>query len=137
MRRARTHHVLLLIALLHLFADAAFAGGVVLCVGPDDHRALESERSVDFGCEALAPSANAQRAELQALPGDCDDSPVHSDAEMVSKEQESSGSTPGQISLLVSLDFRTSLAPRAGLTLATASGRAPELRALRTTVLLL
>lgn len=86
MRRTRTRYILLLVALLHLVADAAFAGGVVLCVGPNDHRALETGHL--GGCEVSTPKRDL--AQLDTLPSDCSDSAVHSDPELVNENEDAS-----------------------------------------------
>ena len=45
-------HLLLAIALCHLFGDMAFAGSAILCIGANDHRALEMEHLAGQGCES-------------------------------------------------------------------------------------
>ncbi|MBW2270721.1 MAG: hypothetical protein JRH16_19320 [Deltaproteobacteria bacterium] len=137
MRRAQTRHLLLLIALLHLAVDVAFAGGVVICVGPDDHRALESEHISRLGCEASSLLGEAGHAAADFSPRDCSDSPVHSEAEMVSREEDPAAFVVWRVALPIPLELD---APLAGTTLgvlARAPALAPGLLAHRTTVLLL
>lgn len=89
MKSSRSHRILLLAALLHLAAEAAAAGGAVLCVGPNDHQAIELGHSAQ-GCEppdeaAAVVAHDAFAANPAAdLPdcADCVDTPLHADAEM-------------------------------------------------------
>ena len=74
--------------MIHLFADVAFAGGAVLCVGPDDHAAIEvGHLSPD--CEPLRPSGlHTGIGDAYSTSGDCaecTDIPLHSEAEMASE----------------------------------------------------
>ncbi len=74
---------LLAVALFHLFSDVAFAGGAILCVGPNDHRAVEI-RHLAPDCEPavnLATSAVGIDSQDGECAG-CTDSPLHSEAEL-------------------------------------------------------
>lgn len=134
MKRPRARHLLFLIALLHLAADMASAGGMVFCVGPDDHRALETEHLAGAGCEL--PSAG-ETTSLNALASDCTDSPLHPDADIAAGSQP-----PARFSLaLLALPSRFAThAPLSAPAIRTHQ-RAPDLNAglsrRRTTVLLL
>ncbi len=86
MKTSRTHHFLLLTALFHLFADVAFAGGAVFCVGPNDHSAVELGHLAP-GCETIevaqAQQPNAGLANESCTS--CTDSPLHTEAEIASE----------------------------------------------------
>jgi len=86
MKRTWKNHILLLTALFHLFADVALAGGAVLCIGPNDHAAIEMGIPAQ-GCEAL-DEARALGAEAELSPDactNCTDTPLHAEAELASK----------------------------------------------------
>lgn len=83
MKRTSTKHILLLTALLHLFADVALAGGAVLCVGPDDHAAIEIGHLAP-DCE-IVQEARPLRTDTALESGtcsDCTDSLLHEEAEL-------------------------------------------------------
>lgn len=137
MRTISKQRLLLCLALVHLFSDAAYAGGAVLCVGPDDHREVESEHVADLGCQTAA-----QQEPEQVGPGTgespsetCVDSPLHSDAEIVSQIDD--GSDLGIAGAIVhpSEGVRKNTAPLASLV--RAPDVLPALRAHRTTVLVI
>lgn len=133
MTRTKTRHILLLVALLHLVADVAFAGGAVLCVGPDDHRALETEHL--GGCDE--PAFERDVAQLDSLQEECDDTEVHSDPELVSENDQAS-KVPAPLLALVSSPPRHTVAESPVLSAFQRSpGLPPGLSALRTTVLIL
>lgn len=133
MRRPRARHLLLLVALLHLAADAAFAGGAVFCVGTDGHRALETEHLADAGCEIREIG---EEPTLDSLPGDCTDSPVHPEADMAPGNQD-----PKPPLTLLALPGSFVVAPPCRAPVVRPHPRAPlspqGLIAQRTTVLLL
>lgn len=133
MMRTRTHHILFLTALLHLFADVAFAGGVVLCVGPNDHREFEQSHLAGASCEAVTASDDS----ASSLPNDCSDSELHSDAEIASASENDSIPAPALVAL--PSPFQAAVPPRATswLPFARAPDLAPALLRHRTTVLLL
>jgi hypothetical protein len=138
MNRTTRNQLLLIFALFHLLADVAYAGAAVLCVGPDDHRAIESEHIVETGCQASKKSAPLGAGITNRIPssGDCSDSPLHSEAELVSSFDRSPGTTPAVAALV------PSASPAAtSTTLVLARARAPAettaLRAHRTTVLII
>ncbi len=87
MKLNRTHSILVLAAMFHLLADVAFAGGSVLCVGPNDHAEIE----VGHVARDCGPSQEVQQGDVQdgdsllsiGDASDCIDIPLHADAEMV------------------------------------------------------
>lgn len=89
MNHATRNRLFLLVAFFHLLADVAFAGGAVLCVGPDDHRAIESQYVADSGCVSDQP-VSTRGTDLSANTsdaGECTDSPLHSEAELTSSAE--------------------------------------------------
>jgi len=90
MRRKRTHSILVLTAVVHLLADMAFAGGSVLCVGPDNHAEIE----VGYTARACRPAVNLTLAEVAEQDSDlaftsspgCVDFPLHVADEMVTED---------------------------------------------------
>lgn len=130
--RTRTHHILLLTALLHLFADVAFAGGVVLCVGPNDHREFEQSHLAGASCEAVTASDGST-----GLPSDCSDSELHSDAEIASANQDDSVPAPVFVALPSVFQAAVPTRTASSLPFARAPDLAPALLGHRTTVLLL
>lgn len=89
MNKISRNRLLLFVAFFHLLADVAFAGGAVLCVGPDEHRAIESQYLADSGClseelgSSHAPELSAEASDSE----DCTDSPLHSEPEMASSAE--------------------------------------------------
>jgi len=95
MKRTLLKHALLLAAILHLFADVAFAGGAVLCVGPNDHSAIEVGH-LAADCETLA-EVGALASMDEFGPGSCNgciDSPLHAEPEIASKRISSNIDAP-------------------------------------------
>lgn len=133
--------LLLIVALAHLLMDAGFAGAAVLCIGPDDHRAVEAEHAVDVACASApaTPAAAGGDSLFQAidpLAGHCSDSPLHSEAEFVSTQRLDVEAPGGETVTSWGSQVHLSRVPIAG-----APARAPDetaaLRSLRTTVLLI
>lgn len=87
MRPTQARHILIFVALLHLLSDAALAGSLVFCVGPNDHRALEVEHLGVAGCESSAAETDGV-ASLTPSPGDCADSPLHPEADIAVGTQD-------------------------------------------------
>lgn len=87
MKRTSKQRLLLFLALFHLFSDVAYAGGAVLCIGPNDHREVESEHVADLGCRTAAPQQTAaiERGASEPSSEACIDSPLHSDEEILSQ----------------------------------------------------
>jgi hypothetical protein len=83
----RTHSILLLTAIFHLLADVAFAGGSVLCVGPNDHAQIEAGH-VALDCGSFRSAAVRGNDWPLAIgdASDCVDIPLHEEAERVSEE---------------------------------------------------
>ena len=80
MTRPLTRHLLLLAVLLHLPMDAAAAGELVVCIGSNDHLAIELAHGGEPDCDSsggIAPSG-------AGLPADCTDVPLHPDMELAS-----------------------------------------------------
>lgn len=140
MNRTVGNRLFLLLALAHFLADAGFAGAVVLCVGPNDHRAVESQHTLDARC----PSESSTSRSLRDFPGlstadrlssDCTDSPLHSEAELVSSKTQSADAPPAVA--VIPTDLRPVVGriphvrPRARAPAETAA-----CRAVRTTVLI-
>ena len=100
MKLNRTHSILLLTAIFHLLADMAFAGGAVLCVGANDHTEIEAGH-VARDCGPFQ-DANLQANDPQFAIGetsDCTDIPLHSDAEMASKDFSWDPTSPATLTL--------------------------------------
>jgi hypothetical protein len=142
MNRIARNRLLLLVALTHLLMDAGFAGGAVLCVGSDEHRAVESEIAAELGCPVGAPGASRPNG-VEALPttdplssGECVDRPLHSEAELVSSHAQDVDPSP----VVGVRPLAMAPATRAGPT-RRPRARAPRetaaYRAVRTTVLIL
>ena len=122
-------------------AEGAFAGAAILCVGPGDHRAVESQHATDVGCssesqEPLSRQAAAGFSTGDPLTSDCTDSPLHSEAELVSSHSNGVG-TPVAIAIVPTdlrppVDRGSLVRPRARAPDATAA-----YRAVRTTVLII
>jgi len=89
MNQISRNRLLLFVAFFHLLADVAFAGGAVLCVGPDEHRAVESQYLADSGClsEELGSPYGAELSAEASDSEDCTDSPLHSEAELASSAE--------------------------------------------------
>lgn len=83
MNRPAILRLVFAIALLHLLADSAFAGGAVLCVESDDHRAVEAAHTAPHDPISV-PDAALLQASATRSGGLCDDSLLHSEAELVS-----------------------------------------------------
>lgn len=99
MNRIVANRLFLLLALAHFLTDAGFAGAAILCIGSDDHRAVESQHAGDRGCpsKSSGPSSTREVAGLSLadpLANDCVDQPLHSDAELVSSQPQSADSPP-------------------------------------------
>lgn len=89
MNRTGRNRLLLFVALFHLLSDVAFAGGAILCVGPNDHRAIESEHLAEAGCQTTSAASSSSLALTEgAAAEDCTDSPLHSEAEFVSSADQ-------------------------------------------------
>lgn len=137
MTRVARHRLLLVVALFHLLSDVAYAGAAVLCVGPDDHRAVESEHSAEAGCESAGATAPAapSLAGQSAASEDCTDSPLHSEAELVSSAYPDADLSPPLAACVVtsgsSHESNDAVRPRARVPSDTSA-----LRAHRTVVLL-
>ena len=101
MRRVRTHHLLILVAMLHLLADAALAGEAVLCVGADDHQEIEAGHTGVLCHPAEAESRNPTGLQAaESAPDDCTDRLLHSaSAEMTSEHSDGSDLEPPALSL--------------------------------------
>ena len=135
MTRRSGHRLLLATALLHLFADVAFAGGAVFCVGADDHRAVELQHASAAICQTAEAFDMADGATVLASASDCEDSPLHCSPELVGSADDGSDIAP----LVVSLSSPLSV-PGPGQSLeglARTPISPPGLRLHRTTVLLL
>lgn len=89
MNKISRNRLLLFVAFFHLLADVAFAGGAVLCVGPDEHRAIESQYLADSGClsEELESPHGAELSAGTSDSEECTDSPLHSEAELASSAE--------------------------------------------------
>lgn len=137
-RRIRIR-LLLATALLHLLADVAFAGGAVLCVGSNGHLAIEAQHAVTVLCHpdlpdeaAAVPTTDLVRADS----GECDDRPLHSEAEFVSKTNED-GDTGHAVAVSTASVFAATR-PASSYLLGARSDRiSPHIRAHRTTVLII
>lgn len=136
-RRTRIR-LLLATALLHLLADVAFAGGAVLCVGSNGHMAIEAQHAVTVLChpelpdEAAVPTTDLVRAES----GECDDRPLHSEAEFVSKTNEDGNTGHAVAASTTSVSAATR--PASSYLLGAHSDRiSPHIRAHRSTVLII
>ena len=86
MKRTWVRQVLLLTALIHLFADVALAGGAVLCVAPNGHTAVEIGHLAQ-DCETLSGARTLGPGTVfeSDACADCTDSPLHEEAEMASR----------------------------------------------------
>ena len=138
MNRTVRNRALLFVALFHLLSDVAFAGGAILCVGPDDHRAIESEHLAEAGCQT--PSAPSPSGPSLTGPGaaaeDCTDSPLHSEAELVTSSDPTDQVQPSLVASAARLGFATASTSHFR-PLARAPAEASSLRAHRTIVLLI
>lgn len=96
MNRTARNTLLVFLATFHFLADAAFAGGAILCIGPDDHLAIESSHEAELGCESIAqvPAEAAPEGLSRGGPltEDCTDRVLHAEAELVSSKQETTAS---------------------------------------------
>jgi len=137
MNRTARNRLLLFFAVFHLLSDVAYAGGAILCVGPDDHRAIESEHLAEAGCQNGSAASSPNLAVMEgAASEDCTDSPLHTEAELVTSSDPDPDFQPTVVasSVASSLSLATIdvVRPRA---------RAPDestsLRAHRTVVLLI
>ena len=140
MNRIFLNRLLLLLALSHFLTDAGFAGGAVLCIGADDHRAVESEVSANLGCASTSAGASTEGevAGLSAaapLSADCVDRPLHSEAELVSSQPHGVNAPPAAAifptTTLPSVESASCVRPRAR-----APSQTAAYRAVRTTVLI-
>jgi len=140
MMRRTKYRLLLMTALLHLIADVAFAGGAVLCVGANDHLAVEMQHGASVDCQAEELAAEATLAEtyVDSSSEDCTDRPLHSEAEFVSGSREKTSELIQDSAIALDAIF--------GIDLASASSfdrrgsvktLSPHLPAHRTTVLLI
>ena len=137
MMRHTKYRLLLITALLHLFADVAFAGGAILCVGSNDHIAIEAQRGVAGDCQTVEQTSEVGFTDAQSNPEDCSDSPLHAEAELVSTSDEGSALNPDLVAALGN-SFESDLTQlHAGYLRQRAADLPPDLRAHRTTVLLL
>jgi len=138
MIRRRKYRLLLITALLHLFADTAFAGGAILCVGSNDHVAIEAQNAFPGDCQTVEQASEVGFTDAQSgAEGGCSDIPLHADAELVSTSDEASGFSPNLVAVLGN-PFESDLTQmRAGYLRQRGAQPPPELRAHRTTVLLL
>ena len=137
MMRRTKYRLLLITALLHLFADVAFAGGAILCVGSNDHLAIEAQHGVAGDCQTIEQTSEVGFTDAQAGDEDCSDSPLHAEAELLSSSDEASALNPN---LVAALDnpFEYDLTQlHVGYLGQRAADLPPDLRAHRTTVLLL
>ena len=138
MNRNSRNRLLLFFALFHLLSDVAYAGAAVLCVGPDDHRAVESKHAVEAGCQKFDESAPlGVDVTGRARPSsECSDRPLHSEAEL----RSSHPSPTDPPSFVLAFAPAETLADSSN-TLIRARARAPAdstaLRAHRTTVLII
>jgi hypothetical protein len=139
MNRNSRNRLLLIFALFHLLADVAYAGASVLCVGADDHRAIEPEHVAEAGCQPSAESTPNDAGITNRAPSpseDCSDSPLHSEAELVSSRDRTLDFAPDFVAISPSL-FQAATSN----TLVSPRPRAPAettaLRAHRTTVLII
>ena len=137
MNRTARNRLLLFVSLFHLLADVAFAGGAILCVGPDDHRAIESEHLAEAGCQTSAVELPSSLAITEgAAPEDCTDSPLHTEAELVASKDSYPDVQPAAV--VPALPSCSSLA---AVDVVRPQARAPDesssLRAHRTIVLLI
>lgn len=135
MARRSGYRLLLATALLHLFADVAFAGGAVFCVGTNDHRAVELQHASVAVCQTADAFDVADAAAVLASTSDCEDTPLHCSPELVGSADDGSDIAPTVVALASQLSspsperalggsVRTSISP-------------PGLQLHRTTVLLL
>jgi hypothetical protein len=137
MTRRTEYRLLLITALLHLFADAAFAGGAILCVGSNDHVAIEAQNAFSGDCQTAEQSSEVGFTDAQSGAEGCNDIPLHADAELVSTSNEASEFSPNLIAVLGN-PFESDLTRmRAGYLRQRGAQLPPDLRAHRTTVLLL
>lgn len=88
--RSTKHRLLLFTALFHLLTDLAFAGDVILCVGPNDHVAVETEHLSNSGCQRAGNTSPSDDPGASTAAGDCDDRPLHVEAEMASSSNDGS-----------------------------------------------
>ena len=87
MKRNRTHSTLLITALFHLLVDVAFAGEAVLCVGPNDHAAIEVGHLARDCASFQEANVGGSGPELAIGDStDCTDIPLHTEAEMASED---------------------------------------------------
>lgn len=136
MTRTTTQRLLLCAALLHLFADVAYAGAAILCVGPNEHRAIETEHPLAQGCPSQ-PTSDAAGFSNASSTGDCIDSPLHSEAELVSSSTDTCDGVSSAATLSVALEAERLALARLPRAQARDPDLPPELRAHRGTVLLL
>ncbi len=140
MNRTTRNRILLAFALLHLLADVAFAGGAVLCVGSDDHRAVESQYLADLGCHGENPSQPDSTApsvsDAVEQSGDCTDSPLHSEAEFFAASDRAPDAPAGLVHAAFDQHLASADAARLRPSARTAS-ESSTLRAHRTVVLII
>jgi len=137
MIRRTKFRLLLMTALFHLFADVAFAGGAVLCVGSNDHFAIESLSGVPGDCQTVEQTAESGFTNAGSGSEDCSDSPLHVEAELVSTWGQASYLDPNLVPVPGDpFEFDLTRVHASNLRNA-AVELPPDLRALRTIVLLI
>lgn len=137
MNRTVRNRLLLFLSVFHLLSDVAYAGEAILCVGPDDHRAIESEHLVEVGCEngttASLPSLSVMAG---AASENCTDIPLRTDAELFTSSDPSPDFQPlvvaSSFASTLFLPTRNVVRPRAR-----APAESTSIRAHRTVVLLI
>ena len=138
MMRRTKYRLLLIAALLHLFADVAFAGGAVLCVGSNDHLAIEAQHAVAGDCETIEQTSEVRfTGNAQSGAEDCTDSPLHVEAELVSTSEEASDLNPNSLAAFGNPSKADLTQLHAGYVRQRAADLTPDLRLHRTTVLIL
>lgn len=139
MKRRAKHRLLLVAALVHLLADVAFAGGAVLCVGSNDHVAIEVPHATEAACQPGTSAGGVVHAKA-FTPADsegCEDRPLHSEAEFASKSDEDLDAVQDLVATFdASLAIDAPSAPRSNPR-ARNESLSLHLRTLRTTVLII
>ena len=145
MMRRTKYRLLLMTALLHLIADVAFAGGAVLCVGANDHLAVEMQHGASGDCQAENLAAEATLAETyvsevyaDSSSKDCTDRPLHGEAEFVSGSREETSELIQDSAVALDAVFGIDLASASSFDChGSVRSLSPHLPAHRTTVLLI
>jgi hypothetical protein len=138
MRKLYGHRIVVVAAILHLFAEAGIAEGLIVCVGADEHRAVEQEHAIN-GCSEANGATEQGRAESLELAGsgDCSDTILVSRCtELLSHAPDGSEAGPAAILISAAPGPSTSF----GLIsrpLLTSSGSSSGLESLRSVVLVL